>query len=138
MGWTKTTSKEPAPPSTPRTRSFSHNSHKHTPTVWRSPPNDTSAATVATTAITTGDHRPRETGAHSTPREASAHAQQSALEQHLPTVNTPAHGTPATTDDKSNSTYTITTTITTTPDTTVLHTVHTVLHYYTNTQPDSL
>merc|ERR1712113_1241269 len=79
--------------------SSSHNSHKNTPTVWPSHPSATSAATVATTAITTGDHRLKETGVHTTSKAQSDHELLFDME-HLLMVNTLEHGTQPTTDDK--------------------------------------
>lgn len=121
-------STELAVPSTLKMPSSSHNSHKSTPTVWPLHPSATSAATVATTAITTGDHRLKETGVHTTSKDQSDREQLFDTE-HLPTVNTLDHGTQPTTDDKYCTYYTITanyytyyTNTTTTIHTTTLHT----------------
>merc|ERR1711953_737541 len=111
-----------------------------------------SAATLATTAITTGDHKLKETGVHTTSKAQSDHELLFDTE-HLPMVNTLEHGTQPTTDDKyfiysthhlgtctlytitANyyTNYTNTNTTTHTLHTYTPHTLYALLHTHTHT-----
>merc|ERR1711953_1514087 len=102
-----------------------------------------SAATLATTAITTGDHKLKETGVHTTSKAQSDHELLFDTE-HLPMVNTLEHGTQPTTDDKyfiysthhlgTCTLYTITANYYTnyTNTNTTTHTLHVTTHTHTH------